>query len=99
MDRYQRVEKPREETPINENEIRITTQGRVRNYITYATTLFQVTQLFILVPLLDLLTSIDFSFFPGRPALVLSVSVVLFLIVLYWLISMIRYQVLSMPPM
>ncbi|KAF3788663.1 Ribonuclease P subunit p25-like protein [Nymphaea thermarum] len=41
MDRYQRVEKPRDETPINENEIRITTQGRVRNYITYATTLFQ----------------------------------------------------------
>eukprot|EP00258_Populus_trichocarpa_P034018 XP_024450037.1 ribonuclease P protein subunit p25-like protein isoform X2 [Populus trichocarpa] len=41
MDRYQRVEKPRNETPINENEIRITTQGRMRNYITYATTLFQ----------------------------------------------------------
>lgn len=42
MDRYQRVEKPRPETPINENEIRITTQGRMRNYITYATTLLQV---------------------------------------------------------
>ncbi|RVX21037.1 Ribonuclease P protein subunit p25-like protein [Vitis vinifera] len=42
MDRYQRVEKPRTETPINENEIRITTQGRMRNYITYATTLLQV---------------------------------------------------------
>ncbi|XP_010930953.2 uncharacterized protein [Elaeis guineensis] len=41
MDRYQRVEKPRAETPINENEIRITTQGRTRNYITYATTLLQ----------------------------------------------------------
>ncbi|KAH7525097.1 hypothetical protein FEM48_Zijuj06G0188900 [Ziziphus jujuba var. spinosa] len=41
MDRYQRVEKPRHETPINENEIRITTQGRMRNYITYATTLLQ----------------------------------------------------------
>uniref|UniRef100_A0A7C9EFW7 DNA/RNA-binding protein Alba-like domain-containing protein n=1 Tax=Opuntia streptacantha TaxID=393608 RepID=A0A7C9EFW7_OPUST len=41
MDRYQRVEKPKEETPINENEIRITTQGRMRNYITYATTLLQ----------------------------------------------------------
>uniref|UniRef100_A0A5B7A8S6 DNA/RNA-binding protein Alba-like domain-containing protein n=1 Tax=Davidia involucrata TaxID=16924 RepID=A0A5B7A8S6_DAVIN len=41
MDRYQRVEKPRPETAINENEIRITTQGRMRNYITYATTLFQ----------------------------------------------------------
>ncbi|XP_057975190.1 uncharacterized protein LOC131162593 [Malania oleifera] len=41
MDQYQRVEKPRPETPINENEIRITTQGRMRNYITYATTLLQ----------------------------------------------------------
>ncbi|KAF9613868.1 hypothetical protein IFM89_012416 [Coptis chinensis] len=41
MDRYQRVEKPRAKTPINENEIRITTQGRMRNYITYATTLLQ----------------------------------------------------------
>ncbi|XWS41421.1 hypothetical protein CRYUN_Cryun17cG0080600 [Craigia yunnanensis] len=41
MDRYQRVEKPKSETPINENEIRITTQGRMRNYITYATTLLQ----------------------------------------------------------
>jgi hypothetical protein len=42
MDRYQRVEKPREEAPIKENEIRITTQGRMRNYITYATALLQV---------------------------------------------------------
>eukprot|EP00244_Chara_vulgaris_P003742 TRINITY_DN169_c0_g1_i2.p1 TRINITY_DN169_c0_g1~~TRINITY_DN169_c0_g1_i2.p1 ORF type:complete len:290 (-),score=45.30 TRINITY_DN169_c0_g1_i2:842-1711(-) len=41
MDRYQRVEKPRPETPISENEIRITTQGKMRNYITYATTLLQ----------------------------------------------------------
>ncbi|XP_054821904.1 uncharacterized protein LOC129320464 [Prosopis cineraria] len=41
MDRYQRVEKPKAETPINENEIRITSQGRMRNYITYATTLLQ----------------------------------------------------------
>ncbi|KAJ6794520.1 glycine-rich cell wall structural protein-like [Iris pallida] len=41
MDRYQRVEKPREETQINENEIRITTQGRMRSYITYATNLIQ----------------------------------------------------------
>ena len=42
MDRYQRVEKPRPETAINENEIRITTQGLIRNYITYASTLLQV---------------------------------------------------------
>nr|XP_019710819.1 TATA-binding protein-associated factor 2N isoform X2 [Elaeis guineensis] len=41
MDRYQRVEKPREETPTNENEIRVTSQGRMRNYITYATSLLQ----------------------------------------------------------
>ncbi|XP_057503041.1 glycine-rich cell wall structural protein 2-like [Actinidia eriantha] len=41
MDRYQRVEKPRAETPIDENEIRITSQGRMRNYITYAMTLLQ----------------------------------------------------------
>lgn len=42
MDRYQKVEKPKPESPINENEIRITTQGAIRNYITYATSLLQV---------------------------------------------------------
>jgi hypothetical protein len=42
MDRYQRVEKPRPEVAINENEIRITTQGLIRNYISYATSLLQV---------------------------------------------------------
>ncbi|KAF6157852.1 hypothetical protein GIB67_003752 [Kingdonia uniflora] len=41
MDRYQRVERPREETPIMESEIRITTVGRMRNYISYATAQFQ----------------------------------------------------------
>ncbi|KAJ8615455.1 hypothetical protein MRB53_034827 [Persea americana] len=41
VDRHQRVEKATEETPINENEIRITSQGRMRNYTTYATTLLQ----------------------------------------------------------
>ncbi|ERN18878.1 hypothetical protein AMTR_s00067p00150350 [Amborella trichopoda] len=41
MDRYQRVEKPRPESTINENEIRITTQGLIRNYISYATSLLQ----------------------------------------------------------
>ncbi|KAH9322696.1 hypothetical protein KI387_017335, partial [Taxus chinensis] len=41
MDRYQRVEKPRPEVPIMDNEIRITTQGMPRNYITYATTLLR----------------------------------------------------------
>lgn len=44
MDRYHKVEKPRgaEEQPIAENEIRITSQGRMRNYITYAMALLQV---------------------------------------------------------
>ncbi|KAG6432016.1 hypothetical protein SASPL_103589 [Salvia splendens] len=41
MDRYQKVEKPKIETPIDENEIRITSQGRMRSYITYAMTLLQ----------------------------------------------------------
>jgi hypothetical protein len=53
MDRYQRVEKPKTDAPINENEIRITTQGRMRNYITYATTLFQVSNYLINPFLLD----------------------------------------------
>jgi hypothetical protein len=42
MDRYQRVEKPRADTPIDENEIRITSQGRMRSYISYAMSLLQV---------------------------------------------------------
>ena len=42
MDRYQRVEKPKADTPIDENEIRITSQGRMRNYITYAMSLLHV---------------------------------------------------------
>ncbi|XP_011083442.1 ribonuclease P protein subunit p25-like protein [Sesamum indicum] len=41
MDRYQKVEKPKVETPIDENEIRITSQGRMRSYITYAMSLLQ----------------------------------------------------------
>ncbi|CAH9134105.1 unnamed protein product [Cuscuta epithymum] len=41
MDRYQKVEKPKPEARINENEIRITSQGLIRNYINYATTLLQ----------------------------------------------------------
>eukprot|EP01024_Parvocaulis_polyphysoides_P067795 TRINITY_DN816_c0_g1_i1.p2 TRINITY_DN816_c0_g1~~TRINITY_DN816_c0_g1_i1.p2 ORF type:complete len:203 (-),score=21.56 TRINITY_DN816_c0_g1_i1:527-1135(-) len=40
MDRYVRVEKPKQEsTPIQENEVRIMANGRIRNYITYAMTL------------------------------------------------------------
>ncbi|XP_023641081.1 keratin, type I cytoskeletal 9 isoform X2 [Capsella rubella] len=41
MDRYKRVDKPKPESPINENEIRITSQGLIRNYISYATSLLQ----------------------------------------------------------
>ncbi|RZS06118.1 hypothetical protein BHM03_00036724 [Ensete ventricosum] len=41
MDRYQKVEKPRPESVIKENEIRITSQGVVRNYVSYATSLLQ----------------------------------------------------------
>lgn len=41
MERYQRVNRPRQEAPIKENEVRITTQGLMRNYISYAITLLQ----------------------------------------------------------
>ncbi|CAN6874062.1 unnamed protein product, partial [Brassica oleracea] len=41
MDRYERVAKPKDETPIAENEIRITSTGRARNCITYAMALLQ----------------------------------------------------------
>lgn len=54
MDRYQKVEKPKAETPINENELRITAQGRMRNYISYAMTLLQVFPLFFSFFLLDI---------------------------------------------
>uniref|UniRef100_M8BAW3 DNA/RNA-binding protein Alba-like domain-containing protein n=1 Tax=Aegilops tauschii TaxID=37682 RepID=M8BAW3_AEGTA len=48
MDRYQRVEKPRNETPIRENEIRITALGRMRNYIGYGMSLLEVIPLAML---------------------------------------------------
>lgn len=51
MDRYQRVEKPKAETPIDANEIRITSLGRARNYITYAMTLLQVFVCFLFLVL------------------------------------------------
>jgi len=42
MDKYRRVTKSKPETSeIKENEIRITTQGKMRSYIAYATSLFQ----------------------------------------------------------
>ncbi|RLN93420.1 hypothetical protein BBJ28_00011767 [Nothophytophthora sp. Chile5] len=45
MDKYRRVEKPRREEQaqhVEANEIRITQQGKVRNYISYANGLFAV---------------------------------------------------------
>jgi hypothetical protein len=42
MDRYLRVERPRPESAIEENEIRITMQGIIRNYVSYAASLLQV---------------------------------------------------------
>lgn len=42
MEKYERVVKKKDETPIDANEIRITSMGRARNYITYAMTLLQV---------------------------------------------------------
>jgi hypothetical protein len=42
MDSYRRVVKPRTEEPIKENEVRITTQGVMRSYISYAIALFKV---------------------------------------------------------
>jgi DNA-binding protein len=41
MDKYRRVEKPRPTTPIGEYEIRITTEGMPRNYLTYAIALLE----------------------------------------------------------
>ncbi|TYI96130.1 hypothetical protein E1A91_D01G048900v1 [Gossypium mustelinum] len=41
MDRYQSVERPKAETPIDEKEIGISNQGSMRNYISYALTLLQ----------------------------------------------------------
>jgi len=42
MDKYRRLTKPKAETTeIKENEIRITTQGKMRSIIAYATNLFQ----------------------------------------------------------
>lgn len=49
MDRYKKVEKPKVEVPIDENEIRITSQGRMRSYITYAMSLLQVLNLIFFV--------------------------------------------------
>ena len=45
MDRYVRVEQRKTEQPsIQENEVRIMAAGKMRNYISYATTLLTVRQ-------------------------------------------------------
>lgn len=41
MDKYRLVEKSKSDVPIQENEVRVTIQGRLRNYIAYASGLFQ----------------------------------------------------------
>lgn len=41
MDRYVKVQKPKGETAIKENELRVTALGRMRNYMSYAISLFQ----------------------------------------------------------
>lgn len=41
MEAYVRVEKKRDDTPIQENEVRIMASNKMRNYITYALTLFK----------------------------------------------------------
>lgn len=47
MDKYKRVEKARpEQENINANEIRITTKGKMRNYISYANNILTVCRTF-----------------------------------------------------
>ncbi len=43
--KYRVVEERRHDDPIAENEVRIMQAGKTRNYITYASSLFQVRQL------------------------------------------------------
>ena len=41
MDRYRRMDKPKPDVPIEENEVRIMATGKMRNYITYASSLLE----------------------------------------------------------
>ncbi|KAK1353031.1 Alba domain-containing protein [Heracleum sosnowskyi] len=41
MEKYQKVQKPRPQTPFNENEMRITSSGLLGNFVNYAAALFQ----------------------------------------------------------
>ena len=42
MDKFVRVEKKKEDSPIGENEVRVTAVGRLYNYVNYAATLYNV---------------------------------------------------------
>lgn len=42
MDRYVRVEQPREQPSIEDNEIRVMSSGKLHSYVAYATTLMTV---------------------------------------------------------
>ena len=42
MDQYRRVDVPKEQEDISDNEIRVTQAGKVRKYISYATQMLQV---------------------------------------------------------
>ncbi|CAM8902784.1 unnamed protein product [Rhodiola kirilowii] len=48
MERYRRVEKHKSEQTLDQNEIRITAQGLVRNYISYALHILQTRGLIVL---------------------------------------------------
>ena len=65
MDRYQRAEKPKANTPIDENEIQITNQGSMHNYITYDMSLLHVflsLSLSLILFFIFLHGSVDFCF-------------------------------------
>jgi len=49
MEGYKRVEKNKEQATIEDNEVRITTVGKMANYISYATSLFQDKNLEVVV--------------------------------------------------
>lgn len=42
MDQYRRIETPKEQEPIDDHEIRVMHQGKVRRYISYATNILTV---------------------------------------------------------
>jgi hypothetical protein len=56
MDLYLRVERPWNESTIEENEIRITAQGLIRNYVSYATSLLQVPGLVLAIAVVSYCT-------------------------------------------